>query len=309
MAIYLIRRILVLFLTLVGITFVTFLLIKTLPGDPVQGLIGERAEQATVERIRRELGTDQPFFLQYRGYLTLIFRGDLGTSFYTNRKVLDDLKAKCLHTLELALAAMLFASLTGILLGTLMAVNRGSILDRLGLLISAGGISLPVFWLGLILMFIFSFLLPLLPPSGMGEGELIYLILPASTLGINSTAYIVRITRSSLLEVLSQQYITTARSKGLTRTKVILKHALKNALLPIVTLIGLDFGSYLNGSVLTETIFGWDGVGRYAVEGIMRRDYPVVMGTVLVGAAFFVFINFFVDLIYLYLDPRIRVSE
>jgi ABC-type dipeptide/oligopeptide/nickel transport system permease component len=309
MILYLTRRFLILCLTLLGITFVTFLLIKSLPGDPVEGLIGERAEQATVERIRRELGADQPLLLQYRGYLKLVFTGDLGTSYYTNRKVLDDLKAKCLHTFELAFAAMLFASLTGILLGTLMAVTRGSILDRIGLLVSAGGISLPVFWLGLTLMLIFSFLIPLLPPSGMGEGELIYLILPASTLGISSAAYIVRITRSSLLEVLTQPYITTARSKGLTKTKVILKHALKNALLPIITLIGLDFGSYLNGSVLTETIFGWDGVGRYAVEGIMRRDYPVVMGTVLTGAAFFVFINFFVDLIYLYLDPRIRVRE
>jgi len=306
---YFLRRFLILCLTLLGITFVTFMLIKTLPGDPVQGLIGERAEQETVERIRKELGSDQPFVRQYRGYLKFIVTGDLGTSYYTNRKVVDDLKAKCLHTFELAFAAMLFASLSGILLGTLMAVTRGSILDRLGLLISAGGISLPVFWLGLTLMLIFAFLIPLLPPSGMGEGELIYLILPASTLGINSAAYIVRITRSSLLEVLSQPYITTARSKGLTKRKVVLKHALKNALLPIITLIGLDFGSYLNGSVLTETIFGWDGVGRYAVEGIMRRDYPVVMGTVLVGAAFFVFINFLVDLIYLYLDPRIRVRE
>ena len=306
---YLLRRISILCLTLVGITFVTFLLVKTLPGDPVQGLIGERADKAAVERIRTELGTDRPFLLQYGGYMKLLASGDLGVSFYTNRKVADDLKAKCLHTLELAFAAMIFASLTGLILGTLMAVNRGSIVDRIGLLISAGGISLPVFWLGLTLMLVFAFLIPILPPSGMGEGQLIYLVLPASTLGINSAAYIVRITRSSLLEVLSQPYITTARSKGLTKSKVILKHALKNALLPIITLIGLDFGSYLNGSVLTETIFGWDGVGRYAVEGIMRRDYPVVMGTVLVGAAFFVLINFIVDLVYLYLDPRIKVRE
>lgn len=308
MTIYIIRRTFTLILTLLGITFITFLLIKTLPGDPVQGLIGERAEKEAVEIIRKNLKTDQPFFIQYFGYLKLIASGDLGTSYYTNRKVLDDLKEKYIHTLKLTSAAMIFASSSGILLGTLMAVTRGSLLDRLGLLISAGGISLPVFWTGMLLMLLLSFLIPLLPPSGMGEGELIYLILPASTLGINSAAYIVRITRSSLLEVFSQDYIITAQAKGLSRTKVIFKHALKNAFIPIITLIGLDFGSYLNGSVLTETIFGWDGVGRYAMEGIMKRDYPVVMGTVLTGAAFFVFLNFLVDLIYFFLDPRIRTK-
>jgi peptide/nickel transport system permease protein len=187
-----------------------------------------------------------------------------------------------------------------------MAVKRGTLWDRLGLVLSVGGISIPVFWLGLLLMYIFSFVLHLLPATGMGSRSFIFLILPAATLGLNSAAYIARITRTSLLDILSQPYMMTARAKGLKKTAIIGKHALQNSLIPIITLIGIDFGSYLNGSVLTETIFGWDGIGRYAVEGIFRRDYPVIMGCVLVGAIIFIVINLVVDLLYGFLDPRIR---
>ena len=206
------------------------------------------------------------------------------------------------------LTAMLFSTVTGILLGVFMAVFRGSFWDRIGLLLSISGISIPVFWLGLILIYLFSFKLQLLPPTGMGHGpaRLLFLVLPASTLGLSSAAALARITRTAMLEVLSQPYITTARAKGLSGRVVVFKHALRNTLIPVVTIIGLDFGSYLNGSVLTETIFGWDGIGRYAVEGIFQRDYPVIMGCVLVGALLFVLVNLIVDLLYGLLDPRIR---
>ena len=272
-------------------------------------MVGERANQETIAAIRNQLGTDKPLLLQYGGYLRLIAQGELGRSYYTNREVVQDLKEKFPNTLRLALAAMLFASVTGILIGILMGVTRGSFWDRIGSVIAIAGVSVPVFWVGLILMLIFSLTLRLLPPSGMGNGHPAYLILPAATLGINSAAYIARITRSSILDIVSQQYIITARAKGLPNRVVIFKHMLKNAMIPIITLIGIDFGSYLNGAVLTETIFGWDGIGLYALDGIIKRDYPVVMGTVLVGATMFVAINMMVDFCYAYLDPRIRVRS
>jgi ABC-type dipeptide/oligopeptide/nickel transport system permease component len=303
---YFVKRIMLLFPTLLGITLISFLLIQCLPGDPAQGLAGERASPETLESIRKELGTDRSVILQYFGYLKLLTRGELGRSYYTNREIQKDIAEKLPNTLKLAVSAMLFAAFFGLLLGILMAVKRGTIWDKLGLVISVGGISLPVFWLGLLLIYIFAFLFHLLPPSGMGNGSLLFLVLPASTLGMNSAAYLARITRSSMLDVLSQPYMITAKAKGLKNSTIIFKHALKNCLIPIITLIGVDFGSYLNGSVLTETIFGWDGIGRYAVEGIFRRDYPVIMGCVLVGATLFVLVNLAVDLIYGLLDPRIR---
>jgi len=194
-------------------------------------------------------------------------------------------------------------------MGVFAAVKRGTNWDRLVTLISVGGISIPVFWLGLALMIIFAFYLQWLPPSGMGNGSLVYLIMPAATLGTFSLSYIARVTRSSMLESLSQPYVAAARAKGLSESTVVLKHALKNSLIPVVTLIGLDLGSYLNGAVLTETIFGWDGLGRYALEGIKQRDYPVIMGVVLFGAVIFVTMNLLVDISYHFLDPRVRASD
>jgi ABC-type dipeptide/oligopeptide/nickel transport system permease component len=272
-------------------------------------MVGERANQETIEEIRTQLGADKPLIIQYAGYLRLIAQGELGRSYYTNRRVVQDIKEKFPNTLRLALAAMLFASITGILLGILMGVTRSSFWDRVGSIIAIAGVSVPVFWVGLILMLIFAFTFRVFPPSGMGDGELAYLVLPAATLGINSAAYIARITRSSILDIVSQQYIMTARAKGLPSSRVIFKHMLKNAMIPIITLIGIDFGSYLNGAVLTETIFGWDGIGLYALDGIVKRDYPVVMGTVLVGATVFVLVNMMVDFCYAYLDPRVRVRS
>jgi ABC-type dipeptide/oligopeptide/nickel transport system permease component len=204
---------------------------------------------------------------------------------------------------------MLFASVFGIGLGTIAAVRKNTVWDRVVTIISVAGISIPVFWLGLALMLFFSLYLRVLPPSGMGNGGLAYLVLPALTLGTFSLSYIARVTRSSMLESLSQPYIASARAKGLPESVVVLKHALKNSLIPIVTLIGLDLGSYLNGAVLTETIFGWDGLGRYALDGILKRDYPVIMGVVLFGAVVFVTMNLLVDLSYHALDPRVRIKS
>ncbi len=309
MGYYLLKRILLFIPTLLGITLITFVLMQALPGDPVAGMAGERATAETIARIRSELGQDRPLPLQFIGYVKLLATGELGRSYYTNRKISDDLLQKFPNTLRLALAAMLFASIFGIGLGTLAAVKRGTRWDRLIAFVTVGGISVPVFWLGLALMLIFSLYLRVLPPSGMGNGRLEYLILPAITLGTFSLSYIARVTRSSMLESLSQPYIAAARAKGLSETKVVLKHALKNSLIPIVTLIGLDLGSYLNGAVLTETIFGWDGLGRYALDGILKRDYPVIMGVVLFGAFIFVTMNLLVDLSYHVLDPRVRIKS
>ncbi len=309
MAKHILKRLLLAIPTLIGVTFITFLLVKSIPGDPALGMVGERANPETIAAIRKQLKADNPLLLQYVGYLRLIARGEMGRSYYTNREVIQDIREKLPNTFRLALAAMLFASFAGIIVGVIMGVTRGSLWDRVGSVVAIAGISVPVFWLGLILMLIFAFVLRLLPPSGMGDGKIAYLMLPAATLGISSAAYIARITRSSILDVVSQQYIITASAKGLSRLVVVFKHMLKNALIPIITLIGIDFGSYLNGAVLTETIFSWDGIGLYALDGIVKRDYPVVMGTVLVGAAAFILINIMVDLSYAYLNPKIRIRS
>ncbi len=306
---FLLKRILLFIPTLFGITLITFILIQSLPGDPVANMVGERATPETIARIRAEIGADRPLPVQYAFYLKRLCRGDLGRSLFTNRKIADDLLQKFPNTVKLALAAMCFASLFGIGLGVLAAVKHDTGWDRLVTLVSVGGISVPAFWLGLVLMLVFAFYLRWLPPSGMGSGDPRFLVLPALTLGTFSLSYIARITRSSMLESLSQPYVATARAKGLSEARVVLKHALKNSLIPVVTLIGLDLGSYLNGAVLTETVFGWDGLGRYALDGIMKRDYPVIMGVVLFGAAVFVSLNLLVDLSYHFLDPRIRVRE
>jgi ABC-type dipeptide/oligopeptide/nickel transport system permease component len=305
---FILKRIFLFIPTLLGITLITFILMQALPGDPVQGMIGERATPETIARIRAELGADKPLPVQYIGYLKLLAQGELGRSYYTNRKIGDDLLQKFPNTVKLALAAMLFASVIGIGLGIVAAVKRGTFWDRLISLVSVGGISVPVFWLGLALMLIFALYFRWLPPSGMGDNNPAYLILPAMTLGTFSMAYIARLTRSSMLETLSQPYVAAARAKGLSEAAVVLKHALKNSLIPVVTLIGLDLGSYLNGAVLTETIFGWDGLGRYALDGIMKRDYPIIMGVVLFGAVVFVLMNLLVDISYHFLDPRVRLK-
>jgi ABC-type dipeptide/oligopeptide/nickel transport system permease component len=309
MTLFVIKRLLFAVPTLLGIALVTFLLLNAVPGDPAEGLVGERADPQAIAAIRKELGQDRPLPARFVGYLSLLAHGNLGRSYYTRREVSKDILVKFPNTLKLALAAMLLATTLGMLLGVMSAVYRGGIMEKVFSGMALAGISLPVFWVGLMLMLLFAFWLPLLPPSGMGDGALIYLALPAATLGLNSAAYIARITRMSIVEALGAQYVMTARAKGLSPIVVVGKHALRNALIPVITLIAIDFGSYLNGSVLTETIFGWDGLGRYALDGIMKRDYPVILGTVLVGSAFFVFFNMIADVAYAYIDPRIRYGK
>ena len=304
---YIGKRLLLLIPLLIGITLMSFALTKALPGDPVTGMVGERATPETIERIRAQLGTDRNMAAQYIGYLKLLSQGELGRSYYTNRDVDKDIAMKFPNTLALAVAAMILAIPLGVGLGFLAAYRRGTKLDSLITTISVLGISMPVFWVGLLLMLTFSFWLRLLPPSG--TGDLRFLILPAITLALPAIATLARVSRTSVLNIIDMPYVQVARAKGLTTRRVNMIHILKNAMIPIITVIGLDFGSYLNGAVLTETIFGWDGIGRFAMEGIIKRDYPVVMGTIIVGTIAFVLINLLVDLTYQFLDPRVRLDS
>lgn len=304
---YILKRLLLLIPLFLGITFITFALIKALPGDPVLSLVGERTSPEIIERLRKQIGTDKNFISQYIGYLRLLAEGELGRSYYTQRKVAQDIMEKFPNTLKLAFGAMLIAVPLGLTFGFISVVNRGKILDGLASIIAVGGISLPVFWVGLILIYIFSLHLKWLPPAG--TGDIRFLILPAITLSLPAAASVARIARATMLDIVEQPFIKTAEAKGLRKTSILFKHVFKNALIPLITIIGLDFASYLNGAVLTETIFGWDGIGRFIMEGIIKRDYPVVMGCLLVGTTAFVLINLIVDLIYHYLDPRVRIIE
>lgn len=302
---YLAKRLLLLIPLLLGITLLTFALIKALPGDPVDGMVGERASKQAIENIRHRIGSDKGAVSQYIGYLGLLVKGEFGRSYYTNREVSGEIARKFPNTMLLALWAMAIATPLGIALGFVAAYNRGSTLDRVITTTSVLGISMPVFWIGLLLMLLLSFKLKLLPPSGTGGIK--FVILPAITLALPAMATLARVSRATVIDIIEMPFIQVARSKGLTSARVNMVHVLKNAMVPIITVVGLDFGSYLNGAVLTETIFGWDGIGRFAMEGIIKRDYPVVMGTLIVGTVAFVLVNLLVDLAYNYLDPRVRL--
>jgi len=271
----------------------------------VFGMVGKRASPEVIENLRKQIGSDKSILRQYVGYVGLLIRGEFGRSYYTNRKVMDDLILKFPNTMKLALGAMLIATPIGVLLGFIAAYRRGTYLDRLITTVSVVGISVPVFWIGLVIMLIVSFKLRLLPPSG--TGDIRFLVLPAVTLALPAVATLARVSRTSVIEILDMPFLQAVKAKGLKKWRINIVHILKNALIPIVTVIGLDFGSYLNGAVLTETIFGWDGIGRFAMEGIIKRDYPVVMGTIITGTVVFVLINLIVDITYQYLDPRVRL--
>ncbi len=307
MKIYILKRLLLLVPLLLGITLVSFFMLKSLPGDPVLNLVGERASPEIIESIKKELGTDQGFIRQYAGYLSLLLKGDFGRSYYTNRQVLDEILAKFPNTVRLAFATMTIAIPVGILLGIAAAMRRDGIIDRTIQAITIAGVSMPVFWFGIMVMLLFSLQLKLFPPSG--TGDLRFLVLPACVLAVPAASTLARVTRTSMLDALALPHIQTARAKGVLPSKIIAIHVLRNALIPIVTIIGLDFGSYLNGAVVTETIFGWDGIGRFTMDGIVKRDYPVIMGCILIGTVVFVFVNLVTDVLYHYLDPRIRIDE
>ncbi len=307
MASYVIKRLFLLFPLLFGITFFAFFLLNSLPGDPALSLVGERATPETIESIRREIGVDRGFMSQYLGYLKLLLSGNFGKSYYTNRDVLSDIIEKFPNTMRLALAAMFIAVPFGILIGFISAYKRDSIIDKIISISTIAGLSVPIFWSAIIIMLFFSLKLKLFPPSG--TGDIRFLVLPAIALSIPAMAALARVTKTTVIDIVKMPYIKTARAKGLSSLRINTMHVLKNAVIPIVTIIGLDFGSYLNGAVVTETIFGWDGIGRFTMEGIIKRDYPVIMGCVILGTLVFVIINLMTDIIYHYLDPRIRLHK
>jgi ABC-type dipeptide/oligopeptide/nickel transport system permease component len=303
---FIIRRLMLSIPTLIGVMVVVFLLLYVAPGDPVQDMVGERADAETIARLRKELHLDEPLPKQFALYAGGILKGDLGNSYITQRPIIRDIKERFPKTLLLAGSAMLLASVLGITIGVLSARNPGGWFDRFGLGLAYLGISFPVYWVGLILILIFAVTLRWLPPSGYGG--LKYLILPALALGSRSIAFLARVTRSSMLEVLGSDFVRTARAKGLREQIVIGRHALRNALIPIITVLGLDFGYYLTGSILTETIFSWPGIGRYVVNAIARRDLPAINGTVLFLSIVFVLVNLITDLAYAKADPRVAYS-
>ena len=303
MGTFILRRVLLAIPTLLGVLVVAFLLLYVAPGDPVMAMVGERADEETIARLRQELRLDDPLYKQFGHYVGGIARGDLGRSYITNRPIQRDIRERFPKTLQLAGAAMLLAASIGITLGILSAWRPGGIIDRIGLGVAYLGVSFPVFWVGLLLILLFAVTLQWLPPSG--AGGLKYLILPALALGMRSIAFLARMTRSAMLDALGSDFVRTARAKGLGERGVITRHALRNAAIPIITVLGLDFGSYLTGSILTETIFSWPGLGRYVVNAIARRDLPAIQGSVLFLSAVFVTVNLLTDLAYAKADPRV----
>jgi ABC-type dipeptide/oligopeptide/nickel transport system permease component len=303
---FIVRRLALSIPTLFGVLVVVFLLLYVAPGDPVQEMVGERADAETIARLRKELHLDEPLLNQFTHYTGGVLRGDFGNSYITQRPIIQDIRERFPKTLLLAGTAMLLASFLGITLGVLSARNPGGWFDRLGLGIAYLGISFPVYWVGLILILVFAVMLKWLPPSGYGGIK--YLILPALALGSRSIAFLARVTRSAMLDVLGGDYVRTARAKGLREPVVVVRHALRNALIPIITVLGLDFGYYLTGSILTETIFSWPGIGRYVVNAITRRDLPAIQGSVLFLSVVFVLVNLLTDLAYAKADPRVAYS-
>jgi ABC-type dipeptide/oligopeptide/nickel transport system permease component len=300
---YIVRRLLLTVPVIVGVSILIFLIIRLIPGDPAIAIAGVHASAEYIEQIRKDLHLDQSLPVQYAIFVRNLARGELGDSTMSRRPVSVELRERFPRTVELTLLAMLIASVVGISAGIISATRRYSIFDNVSMLVALFGVAAPVFWLALMLQLLFAVHLGWLPATGRGTFR--HLILPSMTLGMATAGLIARITRSSMLDVLRQDFITTARAKGLAEKVIIYKHALKNALIPVVTIMGLQFGILLGGAVLTETVFAWPGVGRLLVDSILARDYPVVQGAVLVLAVSFVLINLLVDLIYAFLDPRI----
>ena len=300
---YVALRLALLIPTLLGVLAITFALLSLAPGDPVTAILGERADSAAITRVRTELHLDDPLYLRFSHYVADVATGHLGRSYITHRPIARELIQRFPATLKLATAAMSIAIVLGLLIGILGAIEPGSFADRIGTLAAYLGISFPVYWVGLLLILLFAVVLRVLPPSGYGGA--IFLILPAATLGMRSIAMLARMTRASMQESLQSDLVRTARSKGVSERAVVLRHALRNALLPIITVIGLDFGAYLTGSILTETIFSWPGVGRYVLTAIDKRDLPAIQGSILFLSLVFVIANLVTDLCYAAADPRV----
>jgi len=301
---YLVRRLLLTIPVMLGVATLVFALIHLVPGDPAQAMLGEGASHEEVLKLRHSLGLDKPLLTQYRSFMVGIAHGDLGTSLRYNGPVTTQIREKFPNTARLALAAMLFAILFAIPLGILAAVYRGTAIDHAAMTIALAGISMPNFWLGPLLAILFAVRLGWLPVSG--TGSLLHLILPAVTLGAALSAILARMTRASVLEELRELYVLAARARGLSGARAVLRHAFRNSLIPIVTIIGLQFGAVLTGTIITETIFAWPGIGRLLIQAINFRDYPLVQGCILFISVTYVTMNLITDLTYGFLDPRIR---
>lgn len=332
---YISKRLFHLALIMFGVSVVVFLMLRMIPGDPAQLLLGEFASPEELARLREQLGLNQSLFTQFWIYISNIVQGDMGHSIRTNAPVTGEIWVRLIATLELSLAAMCIATFFGIAAGVMSAVRQHSLWDYGAMFMALVGVSMPIFWLGLMLIYLFAVKFPLLPMMGRislglevpdvtglmvvdavvaGSWQsfvsaLKHLLLPAFTLATIPMAIVARITRSAMLEVLNMDYVRTARAKGMTELVVIFRHALRNAFLPVVTVLGLNLGLLLGGAVLTETIFSWPGLGRYVVDSLSGRDYAAVQGCILVFALLMAVINLAVDLIYVVLDPRIRVNE
>jgi peptide/nickel transport system permease protein/oligopeptide transport system permease protein len=301
---YVLKRLLSTIPVLLGISFLLFFMLRMLPGDPAQVLAGHMSTPEDIRIIRQQLGLDRPIHVQYGLFLGRLARFDLGRSARTQNPVIQEIWARLPNTMLLAVVAIGLACLFGIPAGIVSAVRPYTWLDYLATSMALFGISMPVFWLGLMLVILFSVILHWLPAGGTGSWK--HVVLPSLTLASFVVAFITRMTRASMMEALSQDYVTTARSKGLPEEVVIVKHALKNALIPIITVVGLQFGLLLGGAVLTETVFAWPGLGRLIVDSILARDYPVIQGAILIFGLLYITVNLLVDLLYAWVDPRIR---
>jgi ABC-type dipeptide/oligopeptide/nickel transport system permease component len=303
---YLLRRLLLTIPVLLGVATLVFSLIHLVPGDPAQAMLGDSAPPEDVAKLRQSLGLDRPLLVQYRAFLGGIVRGDLGNSFRYGTPVTREIGSRLVRTIQLALAAMAVAILVAIPLGIIAAVWKGSAVDHAAMTVSLVGISMPNFWLGPLLAILFSVVLGWLPVAGTGSAA--HLVLPAVTLGAALAAILARMTRASVIEELRELYVIAARARGVSRTRAIVRHAFRNSLIPIVTIIGLQFGAVLTGTIITETIFAWPGVGRLLIQAINFRDYPLVQGCILFISFTYVMMNLLTDLTYGVLDPRIRLG-
>lgn len=301
---YVLKRILLLIPVLLGVSLLVFAIMSLTPGDPAQLILGENAPKEAVLKLREEMGLNDPFFMQYFRFVKNAIMGDFGRSYTTGREVFGEIFARFPNTLILAVIGIIISVCIGIPIGIISATRQYSFLDSFSMVIALLGVSMPVFWLGLMLILTFSVKLGWLPSGGFDGLKSI--ILPAVTLGVGSAAIITRMTRSSMLEVIRQDYIRTARAKGVAEKVVINKHALKNALIPIITVAGLQFGHLLGGAVLTESVYSWPGVGRLMVDAIRQKDTPTVLAAVVFLAAAFSVVNLLVDILYAYVDPRIK---
>lgn len=306
------KRLLLMIPVLVGVTVLVFMILNIAAGDPVQTILGDKATPEAQEKLREELGLNDPLLVQYFNYIRKAITGDLGTSYVNQVPVTQQIKERFPNTLILASGAILLSLIVGIPIGIISAKKQYSFIDNTTMVIALVGVSMPAFWLGLLLVHVFSLRLRLLPSSGLNVSDLSSvlksLVLPVISLSTYSLAMIARMTRSSMLEVIRQDYIDTARSKGIRESQVTRKHMLKNALIPIITAVGLQFGSLVGGSIMTETVFSWPGLGRLIVESIKKRDIPAVMGSVIFLSVVFSFVNLCVDIIYAFVDPRIKAQ-